>query len=129
MWQFLLQRNHLYSINSSLKFMHSRKHLHYLYLTSHFSSSFPNLYLILWTLSERLLTRLDNELTVNITLSISVNMKDIFFIISPPFLLILLTSFSIKTVKVMYFSVFSPEHLNRFLNFSANSFMINHTHN
>ena len=31
---------------------------------------------------------------------------------------------SIGTVKVMYFSVFSPKQVNCFLNFSANSFMI-----
>ena len=41
------------------------------------------------------------------------NMQDIFFVISSAFLPILVTSFSIGTVKFMYFSVFSPKQGNR----------------
>ena len=43
------------------------------------------------------------------------------FVIFSPFLLILLTSFSTATEKVMYFSVFSPKQVNCPLN-SSNSF-------
>ena len=50
-------------------------------------------------------------------------MQDIFFVISSPFLSILVTSFSIGTLRAMYFSVFSPKQVNSFLNSSANSFM------
>ena len=74
--------------------------------------------------SGRLLTKFDNELAINLALSINCNMKDIFFVISSPFLSILVTTFSNGTVKVMYFSVFSPRQVNCFLSFSANSFMI-----
>ena len=56
--------------------------------------------------------------------SINCNQKDIFFVNSSPFLSILVTSFSIETIKVMYFSVFSPKQVNCFSNSSANSFMI-----
>ena len=38
-----------------------------------------------------------------------------FLVIFSTFLLILVTSFSMGNVKVMYFSVFSPEHVNCFL--------------
>ena len=51
-------------------------------------------------------------------------MRDIFYVIYSPFLSILVTSFSVGTVKVNYLSVFSPKQVNCFLNSSANSFMI-----
>ena len=41
-------------------------------------------------------------------------MQDIFFIISSPFLPIIVTSFSIGTVNFMCFSVFSPKQVNSF---------------
>ena len=44
--------------------------------------------------------------------------------VSFSFLLILITSFSIGTVKTMYFSVFSPKQVNCLLHSSANFFMI-----
>ena len=47
-----------------------------------------------------------------------------FFVISTPFLSILVTSFTIGTVKVMSFLVFSPKQVNCFLNSSAKSFLI-----
>ena len=58
------------------------------------------------------LMRFDNELVINLVLSINCNMQDIFFIISSPFLSILITSSSIGIVKVnvflnVFFRVFS----------------------
>ena len=47
-----------------------------------------------------------------------------FFVISSPFLSIFVTSFSIETIRVIYFSVLSPKQANYCLNSSANSFMI-----
>ena len=79
---------------------------------------------MLWILSEGLLTRFDNELAIYLALSINFNMQDIFFVISSPFLSILITSFFIGTVKVMYFSASSPKHVNCFLNSSVKCFMI-----
>ena len=46
------------------------------------------------------------------------------FMISFPFLSILINSFSIGTEKVMYFSVFSPKQVNSPSNSSTTSFMI-----
>ena len=78
--------------------------------------------LIIWLPSERLLTRFDNELDINLVLS-----KKIWYVryISK----ILVTSFSIGTVNVMYCSVFSPKQANCFLKLlltlkQLNSFMI-----
>ena len=51
-----------------------------------------------------------------------------FFVISSPFLLIFVTSFSVGTVKVIYFSVFSSKQVNCLLNSSASSFMIKDNH-
>ena len=82
--------------------------------------------LFLWIPSERLLTRFDNELAINLPLPINCRMYT--FSISSPFLLILVTSFSIGTEKVMYFSLFFPEQLNCFSNSSANSFIICFSH-
>ena len=126
-WQFLLQHKNLYSIKSLLKFVYSVKESQHLYLiaqVSHFLSSCPYLHLSLWIPSERLLTRFYDKLAINLALSINCNMLDIFFVISSPFLSILLTSCSIESVKLMYFSVISPKQVNYFLNSSANSLMI-----
>ena len=95
--------------------MYSKKQSHILYVTpqaSHFLSSCLHLHLILWISSERLLTRFDNELATNLVLYC--NMQDIFFVISSPILSIFVTSFSIGTVNVMYFSTFSPKQINVF---------------
>ena len=51
-------------------------------------------------------------------------MQDTFFVIPFPFLLVLETSFSIETVKFMYFSVFSSKQVNCFLNSAANYFVM-----
>ena len=112
-------------MKSSSQFLYSKKQLQYLYLippVSHFLLSCPNLHLILWSTSERLLTRFDNELAINIVLSLKCKMEDIFFVIYSSFLSILVTSFSIGTKTGMYYSVFSPKQVNYF-NFSANTFM------
>ena len=46
------------------------------------------------------------------------------FVISSPFLSILVISSCTGTENVMYFSVFSPKQVNCFWNYFANSFMI-----
>ena len=46
------------------------------------------------------------------------------FVISSPFLLILVTSFSIGTKKVIHFSISSPKQINFPSNPSASSFMM-----
>ena len=88
-----------------------------------FLSSCPYLHVILWSLSDKLLTIFDNELAINPALSINCNMSNICFVISSQLLSILVTSFSIGTVKVMYFPVFSAKQVNCFFNSSANSFI------
>ena len=70
------------------------------------------------------MTGFDNEVDINHALSIKYNVQHILFSISSPFLPILVTSTSIGTVKVIYFLLFSLKQVNRFLNPSANSFMI-----
>ena len=60
-----------------------------------------------------------NELAINLALSINCNMYHIFFVISSPFLSILVTSFSIGTA----ISVFSRKQVSCFLDSSVNSFM------
>ena len=66
----------------------------------------------------KLLARFDNEVAINLALSINYSLKDIGFLISSPFLSILVTAFSIETEKVVNFLLFFPKHLN----FSSNSF-------
>ena len=78
----------------------------------------------------RLLTKFDNVLAINLTLNLahssSVNFKlqYMVFVISSQFLPILLTSFSIGTEKVMFFTVFSPKKENCSSGSSASSSMI-----
>ena len=66
----------------------------------------------------KLLARFDNEVAINLALSINYSLKDIGFLISSPFLSILVIAFSIETEKVVNFLLFFPKHLN----FSSNSF-------
>ena len=83
------------------------------------------LHLILWIPSEKLLTRFDNVLAINLALSINCNMYNMFFVISSPFLSFLVTSFSVGTIKIIYyFSMFSTKQVNCLLNSSANLFMM-----
>ena len=65
--------------------------------------------------SDKLSTRFDNELDINLKLSINV----ILYVTGLP----LSSSFLIGTV-VIYFSVFSPKHSNCQSNSSANSLII-----
>ena len=51
------------------------------------------------------------------------NLQVIFFVISSPFLLILVTFFSIGTVEG-FFSLFFPKQVNNFSNSSPNLFVI-----
>ena len=79
-----------------------------------FLSSCLYLHLILWIPSEILLTRFDKKLAINFALSIKCNLYDIFFVISSPFLSILVTSSFIGTVNVMYFSMLSSKQVSSF---------------
>ena len=118
----MLQQKHLYSPKSSLTFVYSRKHSQSFCLipnASHFFLlSHPNLHFIVWILSVILLTRLDR--------ACSKACAEICFFkkISSPFLSIFLTSFYIRTVKVMHFSVFSLKQVIWLLNSFSGSFMI-----
>ena len=71
-WLLLLQQKHLYSIESFLKFVYPRKHLQNLYLipqVSYFLWSCSYLHLILWIPSEKLLTKFDKKIAINLVLS------------------------------------------------------------
>ena len=74
------------------------------------------MYLSVWSLSESLSTRFDNELDINLKLSI-------IFILSL-IDLALSNSFSIGTEKVIYYSLLSPKHLNCPLNSTTSSLII-----
>ena len=54
------------------------------------------------------------KLSIHLALSINCNMEKFFFVVSSLFLSILVTSFSIEIVNVMYFAVFSPKQENYF---------------
>ena len=108
----LVLYKHLHFIKSSLNFVYSRKQSQSFYLILQVSYFLPPcLYLhwILWISSARLLIRFDNELAINLVLLINCYLLDIVFMISFPFLSILVTSFSFGTEKVMYFWIFSPK--------------------
>ena len=64
---------------------------------------FRSLHLSLRSFSDKLSTRLDNKVDINIKLSINFNL---YVIVLP-----LSSSFLIGIEKVIYFSVFSPKHL------------------
>ena len=74
------------------------------------------MYLSLLNPPDKLSTRFDNELDINLKLSI----KFILYVINLP----LSSSFLNGTEKVIYFSVFSLKHSNCPLNFSASSLII-----
>ena len=67
-------------------------------------------------ISDKLWTRFDNSLGMNLQVSISVILH---VIVSP-----LLSSVLIGTEKLIYFSVFSPKHSNSPLNSFANSLIM-----
>ena len=72
----------------------------------------------------KIANKIINKLAISYVLSTNCNPYDIVFVISFPFLLILVTSFSIGTEKVMSFSVFSPKQVICPSNSSAISIMI-----
>ena len=78
----------------------------------HLRQDLQSSHLLLKIPSERLLTRLDNELDINLKLSINL------------ILYFLPLSFLIGNEKVIYFPVFSPKHLNPPSNSSAISLII-----
>ena len=68
--------------------------------------------LLQWNPSDKLSTRLDSEVDINLKLSINFSLYVIVLLLS--------SSFLIGTEKVIYFSVFSPKHSNWPSNSSAN---------
>ena len=64
----------------------------------------PFIFILLWSLSDKYLTSFDNEVDVNLNLSINFSL---YVTVLP-----LSSSFLIGTEKVIYFSVFSPKHSN-----------------
>ena len=60
----------------------------------------------------KLSARLDNELDINLKLSVDFILCDIFTTLSLSSLSIFVISFLIGTEKVIYFSAFSPKHSN-----------------
>ena len=103
---------HLYSIKTSLKFLFSRKPSLYCHIsfrkfcifiivsvfTSVFTFNFMNSF-------SKIINKI--EIAINLALPISCNLQNLDFVIPSPFLSIFVTSFSIGTEKVMYFSIFS----------------------
>ena len=84
--------------------MYSRQHSLFLYLIPHASNvllSCSYLDIILQILPARFLTRFYHDLAINLALLINFTLKDMFFVISSPFLLIILTSFSIEGEKLI----------------------------
>ena len=72
--------------------------------------------LLQWNPSDKLSTRLDSEVDLNLKLSINFS----FYVIA----LLLSSSFLIGTDKVIYFSVFSSKHSNWLSNSFANCLII-----
>ena len=72
----------------------------------------------------KLSARLDNELDMNLKLSINFVLYDTFIISSLPSLSTFVICFLIGTGKIIYFSAFSPKHSNCSPNSSANSLII-----
>ena len=72
----------------------------------------------------KIIATFDNDLAINRALSINCNLCDMVFVMSYPFLSILVTSLSIRTENVIYFSVLSPTQVNCFSSSSASSFLI-----
>ena len=74
------------------------------------------MHLLHWNPSDKLLTRLDSEVDINLKLSINFSLYVIVLLLSSPFL--------IGTEKAIYFSVSSPEHSNWPSNYFANCLII-----
>ena len=73
--------------------------------------------------SARLSTRFDNELAINLALSINSILQDIVTTFSLSSLSIFVASISIGIEKVVHFSVFLPRHSNCRANSFINSFI------
>ena len=93
-------------INTSIIFWHC----------SHLLFSVHDLYSILLKFPDMLSKSSDNEVGINLKLSINLSLYAIVFLSSHSFL--------IDTEKVIYFSIFSPIQLSSPLNFSANWWFI-----
>ena len=95
-----------YTIRLFLTFFYSRQHSESLIL--HVLQSLllcSYLHLFLWIHSARLLMKLDNELALNLVLSINFNLSNMVFV---KFLSILLTFFLLQ-LKRLRFLLFSPK--------------------
>ena len=73
--------------------------------------SYLYLHLILRNILARLLTKLNNELAVNILLSINFNFVDMDFVVCSLFLSILLTSFSVCKKRLNIFHYLFPKQV------------------
>ena len=90
-------------------------------MIDHFRLSYnqerQSMHLLQWNPSDKLSTRLDSEVDINLKLSINFSLYVIVLLLS--------SSFLIGTEKVIYFSVFSPKHSNWPLKSSANCLIMN----
>ena len=73
---------------------------------SHFLHSCPHLHLILWIPTARLSTSFENELAVNLAISINFSLLDMIFVSYFPFLSILLTYLVTGTEMILNFQYF-----------------------
>ena len=123
----MLKHKHLYSIKSPLKFFVFNKTVTILIFYSvsfTFFNIVPVLAFSFMNSFRKIMTKFDNELAINLALSINCSMYGIFHVIFSPLLPVLVTSFSIGTVKVIYFSLLFPKEVKKFSNSSTKSFMI-----
>ena len=74
--------------------------------------------------SERLSTKLDNEVHINLQLSINFNLCEMFTIFSPPSISFFVIFLLIFTEKVICLSVFSPKKSNSLSNSLTSSLII-----
>ena len=80
------------------------------------------------SLNKIIITGVDNELSINLALSTNRNLKDMVFGISSSYSSVLVTSFSIGTEKMIYFSASSPKEVNCFPSSFAISFKVKCNH-
>ena len=80
-------------------FIFSSTNLTFFIIVSVFTFNFMNSF-------RKIIVKFDNDLAIYLALSINCNLYDIFFVISSPFLSIIVTSFPIGNVKVIYFQRF-----------------------
>ena len=80
------------------------------------------------SLSKIIITGLDSKLTINPALSTNCNLYNMVFGISSSYSSVLVTSFSIGTEKIIYFSSSSPKEVNCFPSSFAISFEVKCNH-